>query len=679
MLPREVGKRALRIVLIGAAGAGKTSLLAALALVRPDAQDPSGSVGGLKRQLEENAAPPPPAPESVSAYPLVFPAASTWSRPVEIVLYDVDGSAFTALLNPAAALAGPLVDVIIQADALILAIAANAPADAAQDARLARFLQRLEERRGAALLVGGVPVLVALTKCDMLRTEGAAPGEWERRVADHARALDRRLPHGRRPPAFGQLTLHPALGTATATGERPPFQVAELHRRVLQEASAYRRSQRESTLRLLEMAGVLLLIIGGLIAFGWFQGGIRSQADQQAIRFTAEEQVQWLQRALARGQALERFDDYIPEEGGRVPWPSWYREVEELFREVQERTHAPEDLLPGADSATYRAVFAQDSVQQARAAWQELAAQLQTCCDMVSALGLVEPRPGKPPLLKVPAPPELTPEVAGAIVAQLDRDYPANVHWSVELFPPGVARELRAAIERSEQNVLLLGREEVLHQVQRLAPDGRETPQLWRKLRDWLELPASTAGWHPLSVRLLRLVDRQAPAPVQVLSTFLNQPQFDVELQRLVLKLPKRLPIAPAGKLTIYLAEGDEVKTTLAFKVQGEPSADDSFTRWTFVPDAGAAVSYRLAYRPGDTLWADLPVQTTDGKDRMLTWSLCRSQVFQFERLTRPPRLHKPEQLATDGELILDAALQVSEGIVPRLPDLLPVVRLMKP
>jgi hypothetical protein len=53
--------------------------------------------------------------------------------------------------------------------------------------------------------------------------------------------------------------------------------------------------------------------------------------------------------------------------------------------------------------------------------------------------------------------------------------------------------------------------------------------------------------------------------------------------------------------------------------------------------------------------------------------------VFQFERLERPPRLHRKDQVATEGELAEGVTLSVAVGFVPRLPDLLPVVKLAKP
>ena len=46
--------------------------------------------------------------------------------------------------------------------------------------------------------------------------------------------------------------------------------------------------------------------------------------------------------------------------------------------------------------------------------------------------------------------------------------------------------------------------------------------------------------------------------------------------------------------------------------------------------------------------------------------------------LLRPPRLHAKDQPANEGELMQEIHLTVAVGIVPRLPDLIPVVKLSR-
>src|SRR5262249_34535260 len=125
---------------------------------------------------------------------------------------------------------------------------------------------------------------------------------------------------------------------------------------------------------------------------------------------------------------------------------------------------------------------------------------------------------------------------------------------------------------------------------------------------------------------------------------------------------------------TVHYRTGNE---TLVFRRFGEDrrNAQRTATIYTFVPEGAKT----LTYRPGDKLWADLPLKDKDDRDMVFTWSRGRSLVYQFERLVRPPRLHRKDQENTAGELKDGVVLSVvPERGVPRLPDLLPVVDLRK-
>jgi GTPase SAR1 family protein len=702
-----VGKKALRIVLFGRPGAGKSSLLGSLALAaeQPDSpwrlEDPSGGLAELRRRVEIDSPQPTITPEQVVPYPVRFQDAKPAGDSAEVLLIDCDGNAALQLLSaerfPSAhEHPGRLAQEISRADAILLVVPAieslsEAPPGEEDFAQLERFLRLLEEDRGSAVHVGGLPVLLALTKCDLLARHGDTPSDWQARVAERLEMLDGRFQTfraerlARGVAVFGQVSLMPAMATAThqpLTEPRQPLGVVDLFRETLALARQYRQSQRQSTGRLLHVALLLALLIAGLVMFGLHQGGIPSPRDQQTVRAAIEEHIRWFEGLKERGLELARFTgEYQLEEGGRVPWASWDRDVGELFTRAASRNPAPDEPLPGAQRATYRPVLADETVRQARAAWQEAAAELEQRRNLVAALGLVEPRPDRPALLKVPPPPDFAVDKAKTTWEQLARVYPPFRDWSLEGLPRGVAREIATAAESSVNHLLLAGQKEILWQLNRLSsPEGRETPALWRSLREWLQAPAELRAWRELTVYLLRLVHPAAEDPVDVLKSFLDRTQHEVELQRLVLRVPSSLKLTPAGKLTVYHGRKAEVQTTLAFKQLGEARREEGepFVRYTFVPEAGESLAYRLAYRPGDTLWLDLPVQTGEKPPRMLTWSLCRSQVFQFERIVRSPRLHKPDQVATEGELMHDIALTVPVGIVPRLPELIPIVKLSR-
>jgi hypothetical protein len=135
----------------------------------------------------------------------------------------------------------------------------------------------------------------------------------------------------------------------------------------------------------------------------------------------------------------------------------------------------------------------------------------------------------------------------------------------------------------------------------------------------------------------------------------------------------------PAGPLTLYHQAAGEDPVSVAFTPLDEEGRRDPqkrVTTYPFIREGGAAVFYR----PGDSLWAELPVRK-DGEagEWLLTWARGRSEVYQFERLVRPPRLHRKGEKNTAGDLLEDVSLAVTpEGGIAPVPDLMPVVNLKK-
>jgi hypothetical protein len=175
-----------------------------------------------------------------------------------------------------------------------------------------------------------------------------------------------------------------------------------------------------------------------------------------------------------------------------------------------------------------------------------------------------------------------------------------------------------------------------------------------------------------LATLLARLQDPTGVDPVTALDAFLGQDRFDLELRRLTLEIPDDLKVRPVGPFALTLRSGGE-RQTLELEPAGDGRRDARrrVTAYAFRP-TGAD---RLTYRPGDKLWAEVPLKDAANEEWLFGWSRYRSEIYQFERLSNPPRLYRKGQ---DGNLSKPAEGVVLEVVpengLPRVPDLLPVV-----
>jgi hypothetical protein len=217
------------------------------------------------------------------------------------------------------------------------------------------------------------------------------------------------------------------------------------------------------------------------------------------------------------------------------------------------------------------------------------------------------------------------------------------------------------------------GQAAVLRQLQQAGSGDVETPARWEAVHRWLQNPEELAAWRVLARVLVRLHQPDVPDddPVRVLASFLGQERFTIELNQLTLEVSERLKVRPApdAVLSVFQGNGDSPVVSLPLSGQGLRDVERRVWYYTFRP----VERQRLVYRPGDRLWATLPLRD----DLMFTWARCRSAVYQFERLRRPPRLHRASEPNTSG--VLEEGVHLisdpPDG-VPRVPDLLPLVRL---
>src|SRR5207249_505673 len=242
--------------------------------------------------------------KEIVAYPITFEPFAKAGAPesngrVDAVLVDCDGRVANELLARRRSLNtdsrdGTLAQEILDADALILAIDASAPATQinADFAEFGRFLRLLEHQRGHRTEIGGQPVFLVLTKCDLLARPSDSAAAWldhikERQaeveyrfrdfLAAQARSAGQTEVSGPPVKTFGRIDLHP-WATAIkrpALADNPPrprepFGVAELFKQCLDLSSRFRQRRQHSHQRLLwTLAGTaaMLLGLGALAAF----------------------------------------------------------------------------------------------------------------------------------------------------------------------------------------------------------------------------------------------------------------------------------------------------------------------------------------------------------------------------------------------------------------------------
>jgi GTPase SAR1 family protein len=300
----EVGDYAdhLRIVLFGMPAAGKSSLLGALNqaaqtqehLLNGRLTDLTQGLGELQLRLYEGV--DKRTVEEVVPYPVEFlPFAGDSQeengKPWEAVVIDCDGRVANDLLIRRAGLPedspeGTLAHEVANADALILVVDAAAPTAQieADFSEFDRFLRHMERRRGQQAEVGGLPVFLTLTKCDLLARDGDTTVDWVERIEERKREVDSRFRKflARRqqeagPLPFGQIDLHlwatavkrPPLAGNPAR-PREPYGVAELFRLALEEGQQFEQRQRQAGRRLwwtVGVAGTMVALLLSLIVY----------------------------------------------------------------------------------------------------------------------------------------------------------------------------------------------------------------------------------------------------------------------------------------------------------------------------------------------------------------------------------------------------------------------------
>jgi hypothetical protein len=399
-------------------------------------------------------------------------------------------------------------------------------------------------------------------------------------------------------------------------------------------------------------------------------------AEIKALREAVRRAKKWYQENLDKGLALWGFAGH--KSGGAsasINWRAWNDEAEPLLDPAHAPPFKPDDPIPGTDPPLrYATALRFEGVTEARADWDTRRRKLSRVRDLACALGLVSDVRDRPPVLAVPRPPGFRFEQAAARLDQLKQAYPEYATAFVPAGLPEAAEpEIRQAARMNYEYLLEPGRGEVLRRLREAGSGEEETAARWAAVQKWLASgPPELAAWRVLATVLGRLQDPDTPDPVTALAAFLEKESFALDLQVMRLEIPDKVEARPdpGAKLTVFHqpAGGDATKYTFEPSGEGQRDVERRVRTYTFRPTSAA----RWTYRPGDALWAELPLR--DGQ--MFTWARDRSLRYQFERLARPPRLHKSGEPSSSGTLAEGVRLLVTppDGL-PRVPDLLPVVR----
>ncbi len=404
----------------------------------------------------------------------------------------------------------------------------------------------------------------------------------------------------------------------------------------------------------------------------------RRLQDAAALTAALDRAEGWYRESAAKTETLRSF---AGQQRAGINWPRWTEDAESVLSPDYRPPFTGTTPVVGAASPlTHEAtVLRYTEVASARTDWDGKRIRLQHVFDVTSALGLAKATGNQTAPLDIPR--KFTLTQARRFRDELERMYKAyQSDFVFDKLPDAVRPTVDQAARTSYEHLLEPARAVVLQQLRRAGSGAEETRARWQGVRDWLRDPKELEDWRALARVLIRLQDPAGPHapetvdPVGALADFLERASFSITLRRLTLEIPDdvgRKPAADAALAIYHPASAGEDKPALTFKPSGEGERDAR--RRVRIYSFRLEESKTLPYRPGDALWATLQLQD----EWTLTWVRCRSLMYQFERLSRPPRLHKNAEPASRGKREQEVRLLfLPPDDIPRVPDLMPVVLL---
>jgi GTPase SAR1 family protein len=807
----------LRIVLFGMPNAGKSSLLGALAQSAQSQEgdlefrltDRSDMLGELQRRVYEDD--PRQTQAETVFYPVSYEpfrdAKPDASRRGDAVLIDCDGRVAAEIManRPLGSSDGSLSTEIRAADAIVFVV--DSSASAAQVDRdlteAVRFLARFQRERSSRSDVGGLPVMLVLSKCDLLAEPNDSRAAWQSRIEQKKKDIGQRFREfiiDAGDLDFGKIDLRvvaTAVKMPALKGEPPrelePWGIAPLFHDALIAAGAFRRRRGISrtmmawtflaALALVAMLAVIAVTlyanrkslavlalssrvesyriregptaatrlaeplqkkaaelddissdpefvnlpvetqrfvqdrITEIAAYRQFKDRLRqlrrptdaaSNEDLRELHGQLTEELKppekfaadwrgadadqlrskWLADIAAMQAASATITDSYRQLAARAnalvaaldspapDWTKWSNETAALFREAEAMQFSPETAfrdsvaLPGAPAATHRSVLSFPTVVQARESWTSAKATLELMNDLAVATGLIN-ESHRPPALKLAS--SFAVGDAAAVLAEMRKSYPRLLEASGE-----APAAIRSALQSTWNSVAAAGRSEFANRSKSVAGSGSMTVQAMQTAASQFTSVEDLRVWRELTTLLSRWLPSIGD-PIASLTSFLNRQQFDIDLRGLRLTIPDELKdkrLRPNGQLVISAQRADRSVATQSFRLADEGVRDPNrrATTFTFVSEGNG----QLTIHPGDIVWAEVDLRDTAGQTWKLSWwaNGIRNKLYQFDRLTLPPQVHRLDQKAEEGTPAMGVSLSfVPERAWPKSPDLLPDFR----
>ncbi|QVL33091.1 hypothetical protein KIH39_04020 [Telmatocola sphagniphila] len=758
-MTRSVGQT-LEIVVLGPTGAGKTALLNSLSIQAKNNNSTAGSAGLLFT----------PSANSKIAVDL----------PVQF--HEIEYSDSTNL------------DPKWKADGLILILDASSDVTHLEQrlSNLVDLLGTLQSRRQDQFLVGGFPIGIVLTKCDLLADTLMSYSEWMQRIENRKETVRKLFDENYSladDGGFGSLCVeiyttstHLPDVTDKVKQRDEPFGIRPLAQDLFETAYFHREEASRSNLRLARAVftsavalALLLLGVGVLVVTQTsdVQLALEAKVDGFQAREgqTASSRLAGAQLSKKRSELLELRNDPEFEQLARDKQNYIAKHLEEIEAYIQLRddlarlsqpvkTRSLDDLNRLEESLknlslpkTFEKDWAQTEVVQARekylseiptlrtavtdarqffsrlknrgnellfvteltpewdsnfrklqvdsngspfasgdrlklaaldfrevevlrSEWNRALEKLRTIQELAVTLGILgNPSDNKSLLLLSESDLQSRDplRMISDRLTRLKRDYPGVDNWSLTAIPDNLRPQFQSRWVRANQLAIQFGQQMLLDQLKSINPTGPEKTFDWPKLAEWLNANSERDLREYLHI-LHRIGQPTREDLCDHFSRFAATASFSLNPKSFRLFIPDALRefrIRPAGKLTInHRPSGSDKTTTWSFREDGDGVRDKNGISYLFALESnGSPISYSV----GDLLWAELPLKEGE-KNWQFSWLRSRTTSFQFERLLREPRFHDPIKGANSGEWAEGVKMILTEGSLPSVPELLPIV-----